>query len=458
MLISLTLENWMSFRDKTEFSMVASEERRHSERVPVLGEYEMGALPVTAIYGGNASGKSNFCEALRFAKSLVVEGSQINAPIPVEPFLLDTKKMKEPSRFCFRLSAKGTIYEFSFAVSREMVLEEKLVEITSAGEKFLYKRSDKEITFHRSLGNGQRLNFISEGTRPNQLFLTNSVSQNIEDFKPVFDWFDKKLEVISPKGIFVHFDQFFDQKEPLYLPMSNMLRLLDTGIFKLGSKIIPHKNIVMEEPLRKYLDKNIKSGIASPSIPSDNERLIISREDNELVTKKLVAYHLNSDGKEVEFELRYESDGTMRLIDLLPAFIIAMSHEPVYIIDEINQSLHTLLIRKLIETYLSLCSKDKRSQLIFTTHDVLLMDQDLLRCDEMWVTERDGSGATSLIALSEYKDIQKDKDIRKSYLQGRLGGIPNVLLEGALVESLLPGKDPSADLPKSKKSDEGSGR
>lgn len=121
------------------------------------------------------------------------------------------------------------------------------------------------------------------------------------------------------------------------------------------------------------------------------------------------------------------------MIDLLPAFmaIAQPTVNKVYIIDELDRSLHTLLTRRLLESYLAGCDENSRSQLLFTTHDSLLMDQDLLRRDEMWVAERDQDGCSELIAFSEYKDVRSDKDIQKSYLQGRLGGVPRILLSGS---------------------------
>ena len=148
----------------------------------------------------------------------------------------------------------------------------------------------------------------------------------------------------------------------------------------------------------------------------------------------MVSYHRNNDGIEIKFELNDESDGTKRLISLIPAFLelAAPRSNKVFIIDEFDRSLHTLLLRQLLESYLDSCSPDTRSQLLFTTHDVLLMDQKLFRRDEMWITERARDGATSLLSFSDFKDVRYDKDIRKSYLEGRLGGVPRILLSGSL--------------------------
>ena len=158
------------------------------------------------------------------------------------------------------------------------------------------------------------------------------------------------------------------------------------------------------------------------------------RKQNQLIAKKLITYHPKADGNEVKFEINQESDGSQRVLDLLPAFVeqSTESSKNVLVIDEIDRSLHTLLTRRLIEMYLSVCSEDTRTQLLLTTHDVMLMDQKLLRRDEMWVTERDSSGASSLFSFSEFKNVRHDKDVRKSYLQGRLGGIPRFFLEQVL--------------------------
>ena len=147
MIISFSVENWMSFRDQATFSMIASRERQHGKRVPKLGKYQTRVLPIAAIYGGNASGKTNLFKALSFAKTLVVKGTRLDSLIPIEPFRLDGKGTNRPSRFAFELLIDETIYEFSFAVTRKAVLEERLVVITSTSEKVLYDRRDGEPNF-----------------------------------------------------------------------------------------------------------------------------------------------------------------------------------------------------------------------------------------------------------------------------------------------------------------------
>jgi len=183
--------------------------------------------------------------------------------------------------------------------------------------------------------------------------------------------------------------------------------------------------------IRADLQAELKEGmtvrlIAEPA----NDRFLVTRQNGELKAKKLISFHKDIKGQDIKFDMQNESDGTQRSIDLLPAFLdlSTQSSDKVFIIDELDRSLHTLLTRRLLEGYLLACGPKCRSQLLFTTHDVLLMDQDLLRRDEMWVAERDSNGSSTLISFSEYKDVRNDKDIRKSYLQGRLGGVPRLLM------------------------------
>jgi len=366
---------------------------------------------------------------------MVLKGTQPDSLIEAEPFRLDTDSSSKPSRFVFELLINEDIYKLSFSVTWKAVLEEKLALLTSAGEKVLYDRRDGKPNFEKSLAKDEFLKFAFQGTRDNQLFLTNSVFQNADHFRPVYNWFKNNLELVAPDSRFEPFEQFLDKNNPLYSTMNEMLPRLDTGIAHIDGLDIPIENIPIPDSVLTSLHEDVKEGktVRLKNIPI-NESFVLTRKNGQLNAKALVAYHRKSDGTEAPFEIREEADGTQRLIDLLPAFLDLTSpnSERVYIIDEFDRSLHTLLTRNLLEAYLAACSPETRSQLLLTTHDVLLMDQQLLRRDEMWVTERDDTGASSLISFAEYKDIRYDKDVRKSYLQGRLGGIPRIFVGNIL--------------------------
>jgi AAA15 family ATPase/GTPase len=289
-----------------------------------------------------------------------------------------------------------------------------------------------------ALSKEQFLRFAFKGTRDNQLYLTNAVSQKVDTFKPVYDWFKDTLELVAPDSRFGQLHLYLDEKQPQFASMNAMISQLDTGIAHLGGENVSFEHAPFPDFLKKQLLAELKEGdTVGISGPHFDERYAVTRTGGGLTAKKLVAYHPMSDGTEAKFEIHQESDGSQRVIELLPAFLdlSAQSSSKVYVIDELDRSLHTLLTRRLLESYLSHCSAESRAQLLFTTHDVMLMDQDLFRRDEMWVAERDRSGVSKLISFSEYKDVRNDKDIRKSYLQGRLGGVPRIVAPGVLMPS-----------------------
>lgn len=431
MLIKFTVNNWMSFHNEASFSMIASREKQHRDRLPSVNKYKLKLLPIAGIYGGNASGKTNFFKAINFVRELVVKGTQPDAPILIEPFLLDIKNSEQPTCFSFELLIDELIYEFSFSATRKLIVEEKLVQVNSNSETILYHRHNGQPHFDNVFAKDQFLEFAFKGTRDNQLFLTNSVSQKVNNFRSIYDWFKDNLVLIAPDSRFASFEHFLDEGHTLYATMNKMLSQLDTGIAHLGGEVLPLNNIPLPEQLKTKIQEDVKEGMTVRMLDAlSNQRFVVTRKNGELIVKKLITYHPKPDGGEAKFEMHQESDGSQRVIDLLPAFleISAKFSKKIYVIDEVDRSLHTILTRQLLEVYLDSCSAETRAQLLFTTHDVLLMDQQLFRRDEMWVAERDREGGSKLFSFSEYKDVRYDKDIKKSYLQGRLGGIPRVLV------------------------------
>lgn len=417
MLISFSFKNWTSFKNKVTISAVASKQSTHGERLPSVDRYKMRILPVLAIYGGNASGKSNIFEALDFVKELVVEGTKIGKRIPVLPFLLCSKSRKQPSKFWVEFLIDENVYEYSFSVLKSRICSEKLIKIRATTEQVLYERFSDRIEVYTK-ENKSQLDYIAKGTRDNQLFLTNTIEQNNDAYRDVYDWFEFGLKLISPVSKYVNIGDLIDEKKWQKDEVDLLLRKLDTGIVRLGAK-----------ESMKTIPKEIedKDEILDLMEYLNNERYIYSLEDGKDRIRQLVAYHECEDGKEYEFNLKLESDGTKRLIELLPAFIGGKKDlQATYMIDEFDRSLHHLLLRRLLEHFLSTCGSETRRQIIITTHDLLLMDQEILRRDEIYVVERNNEGVSAVIPLNEYKEIRSDKDIRKSYLQGRFGGIPKI--------------------------------
>lgn len=441
MLINFSIENWMSFRDVTTFTMIASRERQHRDRVAAIKKYSTRALPIAAIYGGNASGKTNFISALKFAQFFIIDGTKVDQKIPVVPFKLEAEYNDRPTCFKFEILVENSIYEYSFSVTKSKVVEETLIKVTKADEIELYNRKKSHID--SSFKQTQRLNFVLAGTRDNQLFLTNSVSQNLTEFRNIYDWFKSTLVILGPDSSRHHLGSRAISDPQYHRLFNNVLGMLDTGMTRVDYAETPIEQLGFSDSVLSFLEQ-VNDGEAR-LLPDFKRRLMIEvrKKDGKWIGLKPESYHVNRLGQEVKFDLSEESSGSQRAVDFVPMIcdLCASGGNRVYIVDELDRSLHTVLTRALITLYLSNCDHNSRTQLIFSTHDVLLIDQSLLRRDEIWVTERDSYGMSTIFPFSKYKDIRYDKDIRKSYLTGRLGGLPAILLSDCISDIRQTGKE-----------------
>ena len=430
MLIRFAVQNWMSFRDLATLSLLASRERQHGQRVARVPRHRLGVLPIAAIYGGNASGKSNLFKALAFAKQFIVQGTQVDQVIAVYPFRLDSQTQQAASEFVFELLIGEKIYEYRFAVSYQQVVMERLTLMRATTEHVIFERHKQDVTaVHVPDNEASFWKFIMQAMRPNQLLLTTAIQLQHAPFLPIYHWFRDTLLLISPDTRFGDSEQFFDKQHRHFAQMNQILRLLDTGIHELAGQAVPLQLIPLPDEIKSKLWSDIPEGATARIIdPGGSERIIVTRRNGELTAQKVVAMHERVDGGYEAFSMSQESDGTNRIIDLLPAILEATDHHTphVVVIDEVDRSLHTLITQHVVQHFLASCTPQTRSQLLLTLHDVLLMDQHTLRRDEMWLTERQSDGASTLIALSEYAGLRDDTDIRKSYLQGRFGGVPRI--------------------------------
>ena len=440
MLISFSVKNWMSYRDKSEISFVATREQHHGERVTKVKRLQARFLPIAMVFGGNASGKTNFFRALDFAKFLVTRGYFLapDARIPVEPYLLDAESRSRPTTMGFRLLIGDDVYSYEFTLNASQVIHEKLVRETAPAEDVRFERTaDAE-------GNGykyefgaahesdrQLLELVGKSTRCNQLFLMAATNQNVAAFKPVFDWFKKTLCLISPNAHDAPMERYADGSAPYFARMNAILADFDTGIRHIVRKPVSVDALPIPPTVVKAVVESLKEG-QTVRVEGENRTwpYLLTRKDGAVTAEKLVACHASHDGREVEFELEHESDGTKRILDLLPAFVdlANVSGEHVYVIDEIDRCLHTYAARKLVKTFLDCCTNETRGQLLATTHDVGLMSQSLLRRDEMWLAERTVDEVSEISAVSDFSEARKDTDLRRSYLTGRMGGLPSIVI------------------------------
>jgi uncharacterized protein len=444
MLIQLTIENFLSFRDEVTFSMVGvGSDRQHADR---LIEDAAGkgrpVLPIAAIYGANAAGKSNLIKALIFAKDLILEGTRSNRSIPVSTFKLGDYT-KKPSKFEFIFTHQDARYSYGFKLNREQILEEWLHAIPSGKKKevMVFERitsSDRKTTVSygslltgRSAKRKQFIEFVAEGTRPNQLFLTEAIDRNVETLSPIANWFREILTIIMADSIFVSLESTILSDVSFTDFLSKFLKLAGTGIDKVGGGTV-ELDFDLHLPGMPKIDRDNLlqkfSGAPANSVLmiEDNigKQYLLLKGDNGLMKMlQLVTQHRHENGKLVDFAITEESEGTQRLINLIPALFVLQEEEKVIFIDELDRRLHPLLSRLFVKAAIDY--RGKNNQLIFTTHDTNLLGLDLLRRDEIWFVEKDLEGSSSLYSLAEFK-ARPDLKIEKGYLNGRFGAIPFV--------------------------------
>lgn len=431
MLINFTLKNWRSFYHTTTFSMVATRERQHKETLRVLNCLRSSLLSTAAVFGKNAAGKSNLFQALAFCKWFITRSTQTpSAPILVCPFLFNSDAQVQPSEFSFSLLIDNIKWDYTFAATSTRVIKEQLE--CSAKKKGLiaYTREycaeqDNYIFKYGSALEGSKdlLDLIARTTRPNQLFLTTSIFHNTKFFEPVFRWFHHTLRLISPIDTFSRLDLFTDDVQPSVEHFNAMLEEFQTGITRIKRKPIhPSQLPIPAIELERLFHELPEGKLARLNCDGKQTPFVFTKRDGDIIAEELVSVHKVNDGtSEVDLPLDEESDGTRRIIDLLPALMHLEDPnlECVYAIDELDRCLHSSATAKFLEKFRSSRTGSKNSQLLFTTHDLQLMDQTKLRRDEIWVVSRDMKQETSQIRrFSEIPNLRKDKTLLNSYFDG----------------------------------------
>lgn len=441
MLIRASIENFLSFNEPTEILLTPGRSRNLSDHI-VRGEKsrDLRILKSAVIYGANASGKSNFAKALLFLKKRVVRPRR-GKIITYEKFKLDKSAVKRRSQIELEFYYQGVNYAYGIVFDQQAIYEEWLYRFDKEKDWKIYERTtvDKkvEITFdHLSVSkkDRQRLQFIGADTLPHELFLHTANHRNIKDIPGVdpllhaYAWFDEALTVIFPNSRFVGLEYDIDSDEDLLAIYEWFLTRLDTGI--IGLKTIQvdflSNDVKVPDQLKERISEDLDIGErAMVSSVEDNITYSLTRlESGDIEAVKLMTRHaIKNSEEEAYFEINEESDGTQRIMDFIPAMAELAKKEKVFVVDEINRSLHPKLTVKLMDLFFTL-SKGRRSQLICTTHESQLMDQQKLRKDELWFVKKDKFGASTLYSLEEFRE-RKDVDIRTGYLKGRYDAVPS---------------------------------
>jgi len=271
--------------------------------------------------------------------------------------------------------------------------------------------------------------YAARGTRSNQLFLHEAMDRKLDVLAPVFRWFKDQLVVLNPDSIAAPLETAENGRDQVREYITDLLHKADTGITGLRPVAIPASTLPVPPDMVADINASIRnednSGVFL--MAPNGQRFTIFRKDGELIASRIMSFRTSIEGDEVPFEMTDESDGTLRLFDLAPSFhdMGVPGSRKVYVIDELDRSMHTHLAKALLELFFSTRGHETRSQLIFTTHDVNMLGQNLFRRDEVWFISRGVHGETEIESLSSYRE-RHDKDIRKSYLEGRYSGVPNL--------------------------------
>lgn len=440
MLIRFIVENFSSFSSQAELSMVAGRQEIHPLHLIQSPGSDFKLLRTGVIYGANASGKSNLIKAMAFAKNLIIGGTAPMARIPVRPFLLDASKRTEPSVFQFSFCHNNDCYTYGFKLTSEKIVEEWLSQIVNGKDYLLFNRNtDSEgnagITFAKQIistaDDKNFLTLIARGTRPNQLFLTESVQRNVKQFQPVWEWFARRLTIIFPDTHAVGIEFAIKEKNKIGPIFMGLLKMFDTGIVDLDAHELIVDSALPDMPpaMKNDLESDIKDNHTGVFITGPNNvRYAIRRnEKGELTALKLQARHpVRGSNEQISFDFSEESDGTQRIVDLLPALTSLLNEDKVIVIDEIDRSLHPHVTYALFQFFLNAGIQIK-SQLIAATHAENLLTFKLLRKDEIWMIEKNKDGESRLYSLEEFKP-RYDKDIMSGYMNGRFGAIPSIFM------------------------------
>ncbi len=412
MLVEFRVKNFRSLRDEQVLSLVASRDKslRDTNTLATSISAAPMLLRSAVIYGANASGKSNLIKALQYMRGVVVESATViqpGQPFAVQPFRLDAQSASEPSEFEITFLIDGVRYQYGFAMTAQRIVSEHLLVYKAFKPQRWFTRqfdvdSGKDVY---DFGPGLKgpKNLWEGATRTNSLFLSMAVQLNSEALRPVFDWFVNRLVI-------------FNEQAQLNPHISiQMLKQADgrKEICQfLSSADISIADIDVET--RKVPGQAVHFDLAAGKTEVRTE---------EMEEHRLRFHHVTEQGRAV-FELPDESNGTRNLLFLAGPVLDILSKGLTLVIDELDTSLHTLLVRELVRLFHRPDINAGGAQLIFTTHDTSLLDApDLLRRDQIWFVEKDRDQASSLVALSEFSP-RKNEALERGYLMGRYGGVP----------------------------------
>ena len=413
MLVEFRTKNFRSLRDEQVLSLVASTDKTlldtHTLATGVKAAPHL--LRSAVIYGANASGKSNLIKALQYMRGVVLESATVIQPGQtydrLQPFKLDAESAGQPTEFEVTFILDGTRYQYGFAMTAQRIVGEHLLVYKAFKPQRWFERhfdesSGKDVyEFGPSLKGAK--NLWEGATRANALFLSMAVQLNSDALRPVFDWFANRLVI-------------FNEQSPLN-PGTTVQMLQQRDQHRVICDFLTSADISIADVdvvTRRVTGQGITIDLAT----GKREVGPVENEINEL---KFL--HATEQGKAV-FDLADESSGTRNLLFLAGPVMDILRKGLTLVVDELDTSLHTLLVQALVRLFHEPEVNTGGAQLIFTTHDTSLLDAyGLFRRDQIWFVEKKKDQSSDLYALLEFSP-RKNEAIERGYLQGKYGALP----------------------------------
>ena len=416
MLIEFSVSNFRSIRERQTLSLAASagDELRTTNVIKTGAPATPDLLRSAVVYGPNAAGKSNLILALRFIHDLVLNSAQKTQQgdeIDVTPFLMDDgDATTKPSEFELIFVERGVRYQYGVCLTKRRVESEWLIAYPKGSPQTWFERdanSDDGWKFGANF-KGQR-KLWQDSTRDNALFLSTAVQLKSEQLMPVFEWFRKRLRVIAPyTRIMPTFSLQECERDGLVrTQIVDFMKSADLGIDGI-------------DVIRGKFDESRLPDDMSPLL---KEEILKGMENQEIADIYLI--HKTPSGKEVQLDLDEESGGTRQLFGLAGPLLDVLRNGWILVIDELDTSLHPLLMRNLVQMFHNPNINRENAQLLFSTHDTTILDREIFRRDQVWFVEKDRHLQTRLYPLTDFSP-RKDENFGRGYLQGRYGAVPFV--------------------------------
>ncbi|MCP5392021.1 MAG: ATP-binding protein [Sphingomonadaceae bacterium] len=419
MLLNFTVSNFRSIRDEVTLSMSGGRYRETTEgsRAIKTGFAQFPcALRAAAIYGANASGKSSVVGALEFLQRLVIhsardESGNFLATLPVCKATSKTEKA-QTSLFEINFIEEDVQYTYGVVASQDRIVEEWLHAKTKKGrtrELFSRALEGDEYDWHfSSYFNSKKMTSTwSKATRPNALFLSTAIQLNSNELRPVHEWVTLRLRLVTPSNHLGHMvtSQHLVDEEKDYDALLELVQAADPTI----TAINVEPNEVEENEFLSVFNEEIRARLLENAV---------SRIDYDVrVTHKVPGC------PEYSLDIEEESDGTQIIYKYAAPFLQSLEHNFVVVVDELDRSLHPLLLERFVALFTEPNDEKTEAQIIFTTHDSALLSTDVIHRDQIWFVDNVGMKGSKLVPLSDFKPRKSDR-LQKIYLQGRYRAVP----------------------------------